>query len=84
MGQPLSRNPTYWRHDPLAYFLGGVVLVETVFNWPGIGQQAYEAVQNVDLPLMMGTVIVASLAILVLNLLVDIGRSFIDPRVAFA
>ncbi|HZS88261.1 MAG TPA: ABC transporter permease [Chloroflexota bacterium] len=68
----------------LAYFLGGVVLVETVFNWPGIGQQAYQAVQTVDLPLMMGTVIVASLAILVLNLLVDIGRSFLDPRVALA
>jgi peptide/nickel transport system permease protein len=66
----------------LAYFLGGVVLVETVFNWPGIGQQAYQAVQSVDLPLMMGTVIVASLAILVLNLAVDIGRSSLDPRVA--
>jgi peptide/nickel transport system permease protein len=68
----------------LAYFLGGVVLVETVFNWPGIGQQAYEAVQNVDIPLMMGTVLVTSLAILVLNLLVDIGRAFLDPRVVLS
>lgn len=68
----------------LAYFLGGVVLVETVFNWPGIGQQAYQAVQNVDIPLMMGTVIVTSLAILALNLVVDLGRSFLDPRVALA
>jgi peptide/nickel transport system permease protein len=67
-----------------SYFIGGVVLVETVFNWPGIGQQAYQAVQNVDLPLMMGTVIVASLAILVLNLAVDIGRAFIDPRIVLA
>jgi peptide/nickel transport system permease protein len=66
----------------LAYFLGGVVLVETVFNWPGIGQQAYQAVQNVDIPLMMGTVMVTSLAILALNLVVDIGRTFVDPRVA--
>jgi peptide/nickel transport system permease protein len=68
----------------LAYFLGGVVLVETVFNWPGIGQQAYEAVQNVDIPLMMGTVLVTSLAVLVLNLLVDIGRAFLDPRVVLS
>ena len=67
-----------------SYFIGGVVLVETVFNWPGIGQQAYQAVQNVDLPLMMGTVVVASLAILVLNLAVDIGRAFIDPRIVLA
>ena len=63
---------------------GGAFLIEVIFNWPGIGQQAYQAVQSVDLPLMMGTVIVASLAILVLNLLVDIGRSFLDPRVALA
>lgn len=68
----------------LAYFLGGVVLVETVFNWPGIGQQAYQAVQNVDIPLMMGTVVVTSLAILALNLMVDIGRTFVDPRVALS
>ena len=68
----------------LAYFLGGVVLVETVFNWPGIGQQAYQAVQNVDIPLMMGTVLVTSLAVLVLNLLVDIGRAFLDPRVVLS
>lgn len=68
----------------LAYFLGGVVLVETVFNWPGIGQQAYEAVLNVDLPLMMGTVIVASTAILVLNLIIDVGRTLLDPRVTLS
>jgi peptide/nickel transport system permease protein len=68
----------------LAYFLGGVVLVETDFIWPGIGQQAFQAVQNVDLTLMMGTVIVASLAILVLNLVIDVGRSFLDPRVVLA
>lgn len=68
----------------LAYFLGGVILVETVFNWPGIGQQAYEAVLNVDLPLMMGTVIVTSLAILVLNLAIDIGRTLLDPRVVLS
>jgi peptide/nickel transport system permease protein len=67
-----------------AYFLGGVVLVETVFNWPGIGQQAFQAVQNVDLPLLMGTVIVASVAILLLNLAVDIGRSFLDPRIVLS
>lgn len=63
------------------FFLGGAVLVESVFNWPGLGLASYQALQQKDIPLLMGCVIVGSLFILVLNLLADIARTKVDPRV---
>jgi peptide/nickel transport system permease protein len=63
------------------FFLGGAVLVESVFNWPGLGLASYQALQQKDIPLLMGCVIVGSLFILVLNLLADIVRAKVDPRV---
>ncbi len=63
------------------FFLGGAVLVESVFNWPGLGLASYQALQQKDIPLLMGCVIVGSLFILVLNLLADIARTRVDPRV---
>jgi peptide/nickel transport system permease protein len=65
-------------------FLGGAVLVESVFGWPGLGQAAYLAIRNADLPLMMATVIVGSFFVLVLNLVADLARLWIDPRVRLA
>jgi peptide/nickel transport system permease protein len=65
----------------LGLFLGGAVLVESVFNWPGLGLASYQALRSNDLPLLMGCVIVGSLFILVLNLLADIVRTKVDPRV---
>lgn len=65
----------------LGLFLGGAVLVESVFNWPGLGLASYQALQSRDLPLLMGCVIVGSLFILVLNLLADVVRTKVDPRV---
>lgn len=62
-------------------FLGGAVLVESVFSWPGLGLTAYEAMRTADAPLLMATVLVGSLFVLTLNLLVDIARAWIDPRV---
>jgi len=62
-------------------FLGGAVLVESVFAWPGLGLTAYEAMRTADLPLMMATVLIGSLFVLTLNLLVDVARAWIDPRV---
>ncbi|HYY09973.1 MAG TPA: ABC transporter permease [Kineosporiaceae bacterium] len=63
------------------FFLGGAVLVESVFDWPGLGLASYQALQQKDIPLLMGCVIVGSLFILVLNLLADIARTKVDPRV---
>jgi peptide/nickel transport system permease protein len=64
----------------LGYFLGGVVLVEAVFGWPGIGLQAYQAISYFDIPMIMGTVFVAALAVLVVNLLVDVVYMLINPQ----
>ncbi len=65
----------------LAGLLSGVVLTETVFNWPGIGRLAYEAVFNLDIPLIMGTVLFAAPLVVVANLAVDLLYVWIDPRI---
>jgi len=65
----------------LAGLLSGVVLTETVFNWPGIGRLAYEAVFNLDIPLIMGTELFAAFLVVVANLGVDLLYVWIDPRI---
>jgi peptide/nickel transport system permease protein len=65
----------------LAGLLSGVVLTETVFNWPGIGRLAYEAVFNLDIPLIMGTVLFSAFLVVVANLLVDLLYAWLDPRI---
>lgn len=61
--------------------MGGVLLTETVFGLQGMGQAAVSAVNNGDLPVIMGVVIVVSLFIVVANLLVDVLYGVVDPRV---
>jgi peptide/nickel transport system permease protein len=61
--------------------LGGLVVIETVFSWPGIGFLAYTGVQNLDVPLVIGTTLFTALVIAVLNIVADILRVVIDPRV---
>jgi peptide/nickel transport system permease protein len=65
----------------LAALLSGVVLTETVFNWPGIGRLAFEAVFNLDIPLIMGTVLFAAFLVVVANLAVDLLYMWLDPRI---
>ncbi|MBI1259477.1 MAG: ABC transporter permease subunit [Chloroflexi bacterium] len=65
----------------LALLLGGVVVIEAVFGWPGIGLQAWTAIRNQDTPMVMGTVLFASIAVVGLNLLVDLFYIALDPRV---
>jgi peptide/nickel transport system permease protein len=65
-------------------FLGGVLVVEQVFGWPGIGQQAWNAITANDIPVVMGTVIVAAAAVVVFNLCADIANAFLDPRIRYA
>jgi peptide/nickel transport system permease protein len=65
----------------LGQLLGGIVVIETVFSWPGMGQQAYQALQNLDVPLVVGTVLFTGLAIALLNIVADLLRALIDPRV---
>jgi peptide/nickel transport system permease protein len=65
----------------LAGLLSGVVLTETVFDWPGIGRLAYEAVLNLDIPLIMGTVLFGALLVVVANIVVDALYAWLDPRI---
>jgi peptide/nickel transport system permease protein len=67
----------------LAGLLSGVVLTETVFNWPGIGRLAFEAVLNLDIPLIMGTVLLGAFLVVVANIFVDLLYAWIDPRIRF-
>ena len=65
----------------IGIFMGGIVVVESVFGWPGIGQLAWQAIQRVDIPIIMGVTLVSALAIVLGNLLADILTPFIDPRI---
>jgi peptide/nickel transport system permease protein len=67
----------------LGVFLGGVLVIERVFAWPGIGLQAWQALEFNDVPMVMGTVLVAAAAITVLNLLADVANAAIDPRIRY-
>jgi peptide/nickel transport system permease protein len=65
----------------IPWFIGGVVLVERVFDWPGLGRLAVEAIETVDVPLILGTVIVTALAVVVSTILIDMVQGFVDPRI---
>jgi len=67
----------------IGVLLGGVILIETVFNIPGIGRLAYDSITNGDLPMIQGTVLIGAFFIVILNLIVDIAYAFIDPRVRY-
>lgn len=64
-----------------AALLGGAVLTESVFAWPGIGQQAVQAIYTLDIPMIMGTVLFSATAIIAINLLVDLSYFWLDPRI---
>ena len=61
--------------------MNGVVVVETVFGWPGIGQLAWQAIQRLDVPIIMGVTLVAALGVVIGNLLADLISPFVDPRI---
>lgn len=65
----------------IGLYAQGIVVVEAVFGWPGIGQLAWLAIQRLDIPIIMGVTLVAAVGIVLGNLLADIATSLIDPRV---
>ncbi|OYX88622.1 MAG: ABC transporter permease [Xanthobacter sp. 35-67-6] len=65
----------------LGYLLGGSILIETVFSWPGTGFLLNSAIFQRDLPLLQGTILVLALFFVFLNLLVDVAQAAIDPRI---
>ena len=65
----------------IGIFMGGIVVVESVFGWPGIGQLAWQAIQRVDIPIIMGVTLVSAIAIVIGNLIADLIAPFVDPRI---
>ena len=63
------------------YLLGGSILVETVFTWPGSGFLLSKAIINRDVPVLQGTILTLSLVFVATNLVVDLLQSLIDPRI---
>jgi peptide/nickel transport system permease protein len=65
----------------LGYLIGGSVLVETVFTWPGTGALLNKAILTRDIPLLQGTILVLAGAFVLINLVVDLAQSLVDPRI---
>lgn len=61
--------------------IGGIVVIEKVFNWPGMGTLAFDAIAARDYPVLQGTVTVLALVIVIVNLVVDIAYGIVDPRI---
>jgi peptide/nickel transport system permease protein len=68
----------------IGILLGGAILTESVFNIPGIGRLAFDSIQQSDLPMIQGTVLLGAFFIVMMNLVVDIAYAFIDPRVRYS
>ncbi len=64
-----------------AYSLVSTFLIESVFDWPGLGYYASKAIMTVDYPAIMGVTLLVSFIYVLLNLLVDIAQAFLDPRI---
>jgi peptide/nickel transport system permease protein len=65
----------------VGYLLSGVIFVEVVFSWPGIGRLVFQAIGNRDLPVILGAVMVVSVTFVLINLAVDVLHLVLDPRV---
>jgi peptide/nickel transport system permease protein len=68
----------------MGYLLGGSILVETVFSWPGLGLQLFRAISSRDLPLVQGGVMLVAAIFVFLNLAIDLLYAFFDPRVRYS
>jgi len=64
----------------LGVLFGGAIVTEVIFSWPGIGRESFQAILEADLPVVLGVVIVSTLAIAIANLLVDLLQIWLDPR----
>jgi peptide/nickel transport system permease protein len=62
-------------------FMSGAVVVESVYGWPGIGQLTWQAIQQIDIPVIMAVTLLAAVGIVLANLLVDLVAPLVDPRI---
>ena len=65
----------------MGYLLGGSILIETVFAWPGTGLLLNNAIFSRDIPLLQGTILILALIFVALNLIVDVAQATLDPRI---
>ncbi|MDZ4063795.1 MAG: ABC transporter permease [Coriobacteriia bacterium] len=93
----LTRSAVVWRHAmknaliPVVTFIGidlgvmmsGAILTETIFNWPGVGLEIFLAIGQRDWPVVIGGVIVIVIAVMFINLLVDLSYAWLDPRIRY-
>lgn len=68
----------------LGVMIGGAVVVETVFSWPGVGRLMYDSILSRDYPLLLGTFVIVSFGVIIVNLLADLVAVALDPRIAYA
>jgi peptide/nickel transport system permease protein len=94
----LRERQVIWRHSvraaitpvvtalgiDIGFLLGGAVVVERVFNIPGVGRLAYDGIHHADLPIIEGTVVLGAFFIVIANLIVDVAYAFLDPRVRYS
>jgi len=62
--------------------LGGAVLVETVFGWPGMGRLVFDSILRRDYPTLLGVLVVSALLVMAANILTDLVHRWLDPRIA--
>lgn len=67
----------------LGHMLGGAVITETIFSWPGVGRLSVQAINTRDIPLVQASVVVLALSFVLINLLVDLVYMFLDPRIRY-
>ena len=67
----------------IALLIGGVVVTESVFNIPGLGRLTVDAVLHRDYPIIQGVILVFSATYVVINLLIDLSYTFLDPQIRY-
>ena len=67
----------------LSRLLGGTVVIEVVFRWPGMGGLAFDAIMERDYPIVMGVVLLVAVLFIFINLVVDLSYTFFDPRISY-
>ena len=68
----------------LGFLLGGTVVIETVFSWPGVGLLAVQAISGRDYPVAQAVILISSVFFVLINLAVDLLYTWLDPRISFA
>jgi peptide/nickel transport system permease protein len=66
------------------FVLGGAIVIESVYSWPGLGLLTYQAINTLDYPVIQGVFLIASAAVIVANLIADVTYGYLDPRIRAA